>query len=217
MGDDLGRQLVSSGRITEEQLDAAQKMLNETGGSLPRILVKLGHLKEQDLLEFIAAKEGLAVVAPEKLTADEEIVSKLPRELLEKNDLLPIGHTVSHLTLALNDPRNLPAIEEVRFRTGLEVEMLLACSSDIRRALGRLFGAHTPTSKRGSGRPRYKTEPKMVARQVSTAPPTAGEIAHAIERIDAPTEKLTRALAALLVEKHVASAEEIKDWVHRLE
>jgi len=218
MGDDLGREFVESGTITDGQLAAAKKMQGETGGDLLRILVKLGHLKEQDLLKSAAKREGLEVVKPEDLTPDAEIIAKLPRELLEKNALLPIGHTVSHLKLAVADPGNLPALEEVRFGSGLEVDLVLASQSEIAKALSAHFhsGIVQAGHRGGVRHSRHKMEAREVARQVGKIP-AAADAAKAVADIDASPAKLIRALGALLIEKNVVTAGELRDWVHRLE
>jgi hypothetical protein len=217
MGEDLGREFVASGQITEAQLATAAKMQGETGGSLLRMLVRLGFLKEQDLLQSLAKREGLRIVSASDLKPDAPVISKLPRELLEKNDLLPIGHTASHLTLAVADPGSLPAVEELRFRTGLEVEMVLASARDIQRVLSVHFASPVDAAQNTALRQsRRKMEARDVARQIGVMP-AAADAARAIAEIDASPAKLMRAIAALLVEKRVITAAELKDWVHRLE
>jgi type IV pilus assembly protein PilB len=218
MGESLGSEFLESKKITEEQLAAAKKMQSETGGDLNRILVKLGHLTEQDLLESTAKREGLEVATSEDLKPDTEIVAKLPRELLEKNSLLPIGHTVSHLKLAVADPGNLPAIEEIRFRSGLEVDLVLASPKEIHKALSALFPAvgAQASHRGGTRRARPKMDAREVARQVGKLP-AAADAAKAVADINASPAKLIRALGALLIEKHVISASELSEWVHRLE
>lgn len=214
MGEALGRELVASGLMTEEQLESAVKYQSEIGGSLPRIIAKLGLVKEQDLIALMAKREGMEVAGQEELKVDEEIAAKLPRELLEKHDFLPISHSPSQLRLALFDPSDLSAVEEVRFRTGLEVVAVLAPSREIQKALARYYSKGGVDTPRPSHRP--KKDVHEVARQVGGLP-GPGEAIRAVAEIEASPAKLIKALAALLVEKRVITAGELKDTVRRLE
>jgi type IV pilus assembly protein PilB len=217
MAEDLGSELASSLSVTEEQLATAQKMQSETGGDLLRILVKLGFMKEEQLLEQVAKREGMDVVKPEDLKPDEEIIARLPRDLLEKHGFLPISHTVSHLKLALSDPGDLPALEDVRFRTGLEVDIVLASSKDVQRLLAAHFNKSPGDDARGgTRRSRPMKDAREMAKQVGMLP-AAADAARAVGELEASPAKLMRAIAALLIEKQVVSANELKDWVHRLE
>lgn len=212
MGEQLGREFVVAGLVTEEQLAEAVEARKTIGGAIPRILVKLRHVKEEDLLAHIAKREGLEVIKSEDVTVDEEIMAKLPRDLVEKHELVPLSHTVSHLRLALPDPSDLPAIEEVRFLTGLEVQVSLVSSRDAAKATGGYYSrGETPPVRH-----RQKRDVHQVAREVSGIP-TAADTARAIADIDTSPAKLIKALAALLVDKRVISAQELKDRVRRLE
>lgn len=213
MGEALGRELVASGLISEEQLKSALKYQSEIGGSLYRIVLKLGLVKEQDLIALMAKLEGMEVASPEELKIDEEIAAKLPRELLEKHEFLPISHGPSQLKLALSDPSDLPAVEEVRFRTGLEVMTVLAPSREILKALARYYGSKADASPPS---PRPKKDAHEVVRSVGGFP-TQAEAARAVAEIDASPAKLIKALAALLIEKRVISAEELKERAKKFE
>jgi len=212
MGEEAGREFVEAGLITEEQLAEAMNAQKDIGGDLPRILTKLRLVKEEDLLAHIAKREGLEVVKPEDVAVDPEIMAKLPRDLIEKHELVPLSHTATDLRLALPNPSNFPAIEEVRFLTGLEVQVFLVSSKDALKAIGSHFAAdETPVARH-----RHKRDAREIAREVGGMG-SAADTSREIAEIDTSPAKLIRALAALLVEKRVIAADDLKDRVRRLE
>jgi type IV pilus assembly protein PilB len=160
----------------------------------------------------MAKREGLEIASPEEVTVDEQIMRKLPRELVEEHRLVPISHTATHLRIAIVDPADLPAIEEVRFLTGLEVQTVLAASADVQRAVGKFYGKAEPSPARG----RQRGDVHKVAREVGGLP-SAADANRAVAEIEASPAKLIRALAALLVEKRYVSAEELRQRVRQLE
>ena len=212
MGEAIGREFVEAGLVTEEQIAEAIKAQQEIGGELSRILVKLRLVKDEDLLAYMAKREGLEATKSEDVTVDEEIMAKLPRDLVEKHELVPLSHTATDLKLALPDPSDFPAIEEVRFLTGLEVQVSLISSSDALKAILNHYSA----GKAPVARHRQKRDAHEVAREVGGMR-TPADANRAIAEIDTSPAKLIRALAALLVDKRVISADELKDRVRRLE
>jgi len=212
MGEASGREFVEAGLVTEDQLAEAISAQKDVGGELSRILVKLRLVKEEDLLGFVAKREGLEIIKSEDVVADKEIMAKLPRDLVEKHELVPISHTSTDLKLALPDPANLPAIEEVRFLTGLEVQVCLVSSKDALRAIGSHYSADAAPVARH----RPKRDAHAIAREVGGMG-SAADVGRSIAEIDTSPAKLIRALAALLVEKRVITAEDLKSRVRRLE
>jgi len=212
MGEEAGREFVEAGLITEDQLAEAVKAQQDIGGALPRILTKLRLVKEEDLLAHVAKREGLEVVKSEDVSVDTEIMAKLPRDLVEKHELVPLSHTATDLKRALPNPSDFKPIEDVRFLTGLEVQVFLISSRDALKAIGSHFAADEAPAPRH----RQKRDAHQIAREVggmSSAADTSREIAE----IDTSPAKLIRALAALLVEKRVITADDLKDRVRRLE
>lgn len=213
MGEEpLVQDLLKDGLITEEQVRSAREHHASTGGPLPRILVKLGHVKESSVLEYMAKREGLQIVQAEDVQLDEEALSKLPRVLVDRHEMVPLKRDGSTIKVALPDASDMEVIEEVRFLTGLEVEMALISSSDARKILDSYY--HKGTGPAG---PRPRTGARDAAGKVGGPPPSGPEAARALSRMDAPAAKLVKALAALLIDRKVISAAELEDWLHRLE
>ena len=212
MGEEAGREFVEAGLITEDQLAEAVKAQQDIGGALPRILTKLRLVKEEDLLAHVAKREGLEVVKSEDVSVDTEIMAKLPRDLVEKHELVPLSHTATDLKLALPNPSDFKPIEDVRFLTGLEVQVFLISSREALKAIG----SHFATDEAPAARHRQKRDAHQIAREVGGMSSVAGT-SREIAEIDTSPAKLIRALAALLVEKRVITADDLKDRVRRLE
>lgn len=211
MDESFARELVAEGLFTGDQLDEALKYQSEIGGGLSQILVKLRHVKEEDLLARVAKREGLEIVKSDDVSVDEEIMAKLPRDLVERHEIVPLSHTATHLKIGLPDVSDLPAIEEVRFLTGLEVQAALISSGDAAKAMGRYYGK----TEAAPARPRPKRAAHDLAREVGGIP-TAADATRAVAEIDASPAKLVKGLAALLVDRRVITADDLKAWVKRL-
>jgi type IV pilus assembly protein PilB len=211
MGESLGQELVAEGLLTEEQLTEALRVQSEIGGGISQILVKLRYVKEEEILARVAKREGLEVIKSEDVKVDTEIMAKLPQDLVEKHEIVPLSHTATHLKVGLPDVSDLPAIEEVRFLTGLEVQAALITSADASAAIGRHYGK----SEAAPARARPKRDIHAIAREVGGIP-TAADASRAVAEIDASPAKLVKGLAALLVDKRIISAADLKAWVKRL-
>jgi type IV pilus assembly protein PilB len=135
----LGELLVRKGYITPEQLNKAIDEQRHHGGPLGTHLVKLGCLTEDALLAYLQKEYRLPITDPANLDVPEEAMQLVPYTLVTKYYLVPIGLTGSSLTLAMTDPSNLAAIDEVRFLTGYDVKVTVSSISSIRRAIERFY------------------------------------------------------------------------------
>ena len=136
----LGELLVRKGRITPQQLDRALAEQRRQGGALGVLLVKLGFLADEELLALLEKEYRLPVVDPGSANPSQDVRSLLPRNLITKYHLVPLSLSGSSLSLAMSDPSNLTAINEVKFLTGYDVKVSLATVTAIRRAIERLDG-----------------------------------------------------------------------------
>lgn len=135
----LGELLVRKGYITPEQLSKAVEEQRQQGGPLGTHLVKLGCLTEDALLAYLQKEYRLPITDPTRLDVPEEVLHLVPHTLVTKYYLLPINLTGSSLTLAMADPSNLAAIDEVKFLTGYDVKVTIASLSSLRRAIERFY------------------------------------------------------------------------------
>ena len=132
--------LVRGGVVTRDQLSEAQKKERENGSSITREIVRLGYTSEQILGEFLAKQFGIETVDLIPGEVDDAVFSLVPPQILQKHQLVPYKLLGSTLTIAMSDPTDLIAINEVKFVTGYGVRVVLATPSAIKKTLDQRFG-----------------------------------------------------------------------------
>ena len=139
----LGDLLVKEGLINQEQLQRAladQKGSNEKLGS---ILVRLDIINEDQLIDFLSKQYGIPSITLTQLDVDAEVVKLVPAQIARKYEVLPIKRAGNQLTLAMADPTNVFAVDDVGFMTNLQVVPVVASQGAIRKAIDRLYEAQT--------------------------------------------------------------------------
>ena len=132
----LGDVLIEFGYITPEQLNAALAYQKEHRDlRVGQALQELGYVNERQVLEALAQRLQLQMVDFQHLTVDVTAVEKVPQELAQKYDMLPIAQNGRALTIAANDPLNYYAIEDIRQLTAMEPVIVLAELEPLRRAI----------------------------------------------------------------------------------
>lgn len=135
----LGELLVRENLMTPAQLKTALDFQKQLGGDLRSIVVKLGFVKDGVLAGLVAQEEHVA--ASSELTAeviDFDAVRAMPRAVLEKHQVVPLRSDGSSLVLAMADPNDLRAIEEVQFLVNRAVEPAVTTKAAIRKTLNQL-------------------------------------------------------------------------------
>jgi len=132
--------LVRGGIVSREQLTQAQDKERENGSSVPKELVKLGFTTEDALTEFLAAQFGIEKVELNPTEIEDSVFNLVPAHLVQKHQIIPIKLQGSNLTVAMADPTELVAINEVKFITGYGVRVVAASPSSIRKTLEHRFG-----------------------------------------------------------------------------
>jgi type IV pilus assembly protein PilB len=132
--------LVRGGVVSRDQLNKAQQKGRDSGSSVMKELVQLGFTTEQTLTEFLAKQFGIERIEliPEEI--EESVFTLVPPQLTQKHQLVPTKLTGSILTIAMADPTDLIAINEIKFITGYGVRVVLASPSAIKKTLDHRFG-----------------------------------------------------------------------------
>lgn len=135
----IGQLLVNSNTITEEQLEKAIDLQKKEGGRVGSNLIKLGFLTEEQFVEFLSKQYGVPSItlAPEE--ADTSIIKFIPYDVAQKYQIFPVSKNGATLTLAMTDPSNVFAIDDVKFMTGYEVKPVVASESAIKEAISRHY------------------------------------------------------------------------------
>ncbi|MCK4537496.1 MAG: type II secretion system protein GspE, partial [Candidatus Krumholzibacteria bacterium] len=139
MKDNIANQLVESSLISKEQMDLALHEQGNSGGSLGYNLVKTGAISEKAFSEFLSQQFQVPAVDLDELQADEHSVELIPAEVATKFQVVPVEREGRVLTVAMANPDNIFAIDDIKFITGLEVRPVVATETSIKRAIDRFY------------------------------------------------------------------------------
>jgi type IV pilus assembly protein PilB len=132
--------LVKGGLVSREQLAEAQKRERENASSVAKEIVRLGYTNEEKLTQFLSKQFGIETVELVPGEIEDGVFSLVPPQIIQKHQLVPFKLTGSALTVAMSDPTDLVAINEVKFITGYGVRVVLATPSNIKKSLDHRFG-----------------------------------------------------------------------------
>lgn len=135
----LGEVLLKDGLITKEQLGNALTEQQESKEKLGAILLKRGFITEDDLLRALAVCYGLTLVKTADVTVEEDVLKIIPEKMARRFTILPISKSDSSLKVAMADPSNVAAIDEIEKTTNLKLSVLLASEKDILESIERYY------------------------------------------------------------------------------
>ena len=135
----LGELLVRNKLIDEQQLVKALEEQKASGGRLGASLVKLGYLKEEDLAAFLSRQYGVPSINLSEFEIDESVIKLIPSEVVQKYQLIPINRAGSTLIVAMADPSNIFAIDDIKFMTGYNVEVVVSAENSIKSAIDKYY------------------------------------------------------------------------------
>jgi len=135
----LGELLVRNKLIDEKQLAKALEEQKISGGRLGASLVKLGYLKEEDLAAFLSRQYGVPSINLSEFEIDESVIKLIPAEVAQKYMLVPVNRAGSTLIVAMADPSNIFAIDDIKFMTGYNVEVVVAAEASVKTAIDKYY------------------------------------------------------------------------------
>ncbi|MFT8351863.1 GspE/PulE family protein [Clostridium saccharoperbutylacetonicum] len=137
----LGNILVNAGKITGYQLQEALKSQKALGKKLGEILVDTKIITEEDIIEAIEQQTGIKKVDLNIINFDRKAITLIPENLCEKYILIPFGFDNNKIKVALADPLNIFAIDDVAISTGFEIESFIARTADIKKFIGIYYSS----------------------------------------------------------------------------
>src|SRR6476661_4920341 len=140
----LGDLLPKPNLITQEQLEAALKLQREEGGKIGEALVRVGAVSEGDITETLSQQFGVPSIDLAHFEIDPAVIKVVPGEVARKYGVLPVNKTGATLTIAMGDPTNVFAMDDIKFMTGYNVEPVVASEIALRKAIDKHYG--TPRS-----------------------------------------------------------------------
>jgi type IV pilus assembly protein PilB len=136
----LGQLLVKNKVVTEDQLAEAIELQRRDGGRVGPNLVKLNYISEDALVEFLSKQYGVPSVNLADNNVDPSLVKFIPHDVAQKYQIFPISKNGATLTIAMIDPSNVFAIDDVKFMTGYNVKPVVASESAIQQSIAEHYG-----------------------------------------------------------------------------
>src|SRR2546428_8903835 len=137
----LGDLLVAEGLINQEQLRRALAEQKGTREKLGSLLVRLNLVNEDQLVGFLSRQYGIPSITLSQLDVDPDVLKLVPPQIAKKYEVLPVKRTGNTLTLAMADPTNVFALDDVAFMTNLQVLPVVGSQGAIRKALERSYSS----------------------------------------------------------------------------
>ena len=137
----LGDMLVEAQKITEEQLSAALSVQKTSGKKLGEVLVTEGFVSQDEIVKILETQLGIPKIDLKRFYIDPKSVKLVPENIARANDLIAIENDGVFLTVAMSDPLNYPALDDIKMATGLDVKPVIANSNDIQSSLERYYGS----------------------------------------------------------------------------
>ncbi len=140
MSQRLGDLLVKEKVITQEQLEQATKLQKDSHTRLASALVKLGFLSDEDVTNFRSRQYGVPAINLSYFEIDPAVVKLIPYETAKRYQILPLSRVGASLTIAMVDPTNVFAMDDIKFMTGFNIEPVVASESSIIEGIDKAYG-----------------------------------------------------------------------------
>src|SRR5215217_5117987 len=137
----LGEILVRENLISPQHLREALDYQRENGGRLGFNLVKLGLVSDDMITAVLSRQYGIPSVNLDLFSIDPTVLSLIPEEVAQNHSVLPLSRVGATLTLAMVDPTNVFAIDDVKFMTGLNVEPVVVAEGSVQQAIAKYYGS----------------------------------------------------------------------------
>src|SRR3989338_6671175 len=137
----LGEILVESKQITQAQLDEALKLQIEKGGLLGQILVTLGFTTEDAIAQALTAQYGFPYLPLGGYEIDREVAKLIPENVAKQYQLIALDHVCGVLTIAMSNPLNHQAVEDIEMITHMKVQVFVSTATDVNDAIKRCYKA----------------------------------------------------------------------------
>src|ERR1051325_10832014 len=135
----LGELLVRENLISLQQLQKAQEEARKSGSRLGYSLTKLGYIAESDLTNFLSKQYGVPSINLSDFEIDPDVLKLIPKDVAKKHLCIPINRAGASLIVAMADPSNIFAIDDLKFLTGYNIEVVVAAEAAIEESITRYY------------------------------------------------------------------------------
>jgi type IV pilus assembly protein PilB len=136
----LGELLTKASLISQDQLKEALRVQKETGGKLGETLIKLGFVSDEDITECLSQQFGVPSISLQHFEIDSSVIKLISGDVARKYNILPVNKTGATITIAMADPTNVFAMDDIKFMTGYNVEPVVASELGIKAAIDNYYG-----------------------------------------------------------------------------
>jgi type IV pilus assembly protein PilB len=143
----IGELLLKEKRLTPAQLQEALTYQKTSGGKLGYNLVKLGFVKDEEITALLSKQYGVPSINLAQFEIDPAIVKLIPAETAHKYQIVPLSRAGATLTIAMTDPTNVFAMDDIKFMTGYNVEPVVASETAVSEAIARYYPANAPAPR----------------------------------------------------------------------
>jgi len=147
----IGELLLKEKRITAQQLQEALNYQRQNGGKLGANLVKLGYVKDEEITALLSKQYGVPSIALNQFEIDVAVIKLVPAETARKYQIVPLSRSGATLTIAMTDPTNVFAMDDVKFMTGYNVEPVVASETALLESIEKYYGAAGPPAPSKGG------------------------------------------------------------------
>ncbi len=137
----LGELLVREKLISLQQLRQAQEEQRKSGQNLGYTLAKLGYISDGEITNFLSSQYRLPAINLDEYEIDQDVIKLVSKDVCEKHKIVPVSRSGSSLIVAMSDPTNLHAIDDIKFLSGYNVEPVVASESAIQAAIEMYYNA----------------------------------------------------------------------------
>src|SRR5688572_15739963 len=135
----LGELLLRDQMISAEQLQRAQDESRRSGERLGNSLVKVGAIQEEDLTQFLARQYGVPAINLAEFDIEPDVVALVPKDVAMRHKVVPVNRAGNSLIVAMADPSNILAIDDLKFVTGYNIEVVVASDVGVNQAITRYY------------------------------------------------------------------------------
>jgi type IV pilus assembly protein PilB len=143
----IGELLLKEKRISPEQLQEALNYQRQYGGKLGFNLIKLGFVKDDEITALLSKQYGVPSISLHKFEIDPAVVKLVPAETAQRYQIIPLSRAGATLTIAMTDPTNVFAMDDIKFMTGYNVEPVVASETAVVEAIQKYYGQAIASSQ----------------------------------------------------------------------
>src|SRR5215469_37660 len=201
MSQRLGDLLVKEKIITTEQLESALRAQKQKGPNsrLGSALVQLGYVSDEEITNFLSRQYGVPAINLQYFEIDTTVVKLIPEETAKRYQILPLSRVGASLTIAMVDPTNVFAMDDIKFMTGFNIEPVVASESSILAGIEKAYGSSNQEDLEAVMQSMTEFEESDVELQAEEQEMNLGELEKAAD--EAPVVKLVNVVLSDAVKR----------------